>query len=656
MRGGGRGWRFVASVAVVVLTLSAALVAQRPPISEAGTGSKHEVKVSPRNGLLDFTGDGQYVGVRWSGFHRGDQMYMRECVRGATDPTSQCSSGSLDSACGSGCPGIPYLGESDRQGAGSSVAQVGFGLLNTRQNLDPIDGKSFTCDYQHRCSLFFLANDPNDLAHATEVHISFARPLEGCPTDVNELSGSGGSSAARLFLGFASATCDPPRKLGVQYILKTGPSAMEDFISGASAYAVTSDAPSGKQLKTLADAGRTTGYAPVAGSGMVFAYKAQDRITRSRITNLTLSPRLLAMIFTGQLQGWSDPELRKLNPHVNLPNLLVAIGRGDQCEETATMTRWMWENARSTWIKGGTNFPKGQNPFATGPTDLLPSAGKITLVTGANQEARSIAQGTPDANDFNQYGMIGYVDSSFAAQYSLSTVRIAYPNGKTVAATPKTIAAGIDAMKTDANGFRTPDVSSDNPKIWPMSTVSYEAVPQGTNDWQTPPKGSTLDGLAELIRYAVGPGARNLPGGYVPLPRDLKQQAFSVADQMRKLAPAPPPDDQGGTPPPPPFSSGPPPPIGDSGGGPLPQESIPPSVGDRSNPQTDGTETPGEIAAAQQIAVAGSGSRLILPITAGVGIIAGIVGFILLFGDRVVPVATSAASSVFRRKRSRGPS
>src|SRR5262249_55447098 len=222
--------------------------------------------------------------------------------------------------------------------SGSSIGQVGIGLLNTRQNLDPIDGRSFTCDFKHRCSLFFMPDDPNDLAHGVEVHISFARPPEACPTDVTQLSGSGGASARRLFLGFSSKMCDPPRKLGLQYILKSGEFAMDDFIDGASSYAVTAASPSGQQTKQLADAGRTTGYAPVAGSGMVFAFKMRDRITGSWIRSLTLSPRLLAMIFTGQLGGWSDAELKKLNPHVNFPPLLTAFGRGDECEETLTMT------------------------------------------------------------------------------------------------------------------------------------------------------------------------------------------------------------------------------------------------------------------------------------------------------------------------------
>src|SRR5215470_19793657 len=146
MRGAGRGWRLAAGVVLIVLAFSASLVAQLAPISEART--KPKVKVSPRHDLIDLTGVGEYVSVSWSGFHRGSQIYMRECQRGATDVTSQCVSGSLDSQCGGGCPGIPYMGESDRQGSGSSIGQVGIGLLNTRQNLDPIDGRSFTCDFK----------------------------------------------------------------------------------------------------------------------------------------------------------------------------------------------------------------------------------------------------------------------------------------------------------------------------------------------------------------------------------------------------------------------------------------------------------------------------------------------------------------------------
>ena len=77
------------------------------------------VKIQPRAGLLDFTGDGQFVNVTWSHLPRGSVLYLRECVRGATDPGSQCAQPGYTSTCGDACPGIETLGLSDKPDPGA---------------------------------------------------------------------------------------------------------------------------------------------------------------------------------------------------------------------------------------------------------------------------------------------------------------------------------------------------------------------------------------------------------------------------------------------------------------------------------------------------------------------------------------------------------
>ena len=137
------------------------------PLAAHGA-QKPTVRIQPRGGLLDFTGDGQFVSVTWSHFPRDSVLYLRECVRGATDPLSQCAQPGYTSTCGDACPGIQTLGLTDKDGTGSAVAQVAIGLINVKPNLDPIVGKTITCDYQNPCSLF-VGSDPFHLTSMKEL-------------------------------------------------------------------------------------------------------------------------------------------------------------------------------------------------------------------------------------------------------------------------------------------------------------------------------------------------------------------------------------------------------------------------------------------------------------------------------------------------------
>src|SRR5262245_10706594 len=500
------------------------VVVPAAPVGAAG----RDARISPRAGLLDFTGDGQFATVTWGGFPRKGSVYMRECVRNAREVASQCSQGGFYSTCGVSCPGAGFLGQSDGHGSGTGVAQIAIGDINTKQNLDPIDGLTFTCDFQHACSVFVMS-DPDDLKSAVELPISFAKPASACQEGGTFLSGSGGSAGFRMFLGWAADVCKAPTNLGLQYVLRTSRDALQDYVDGVSSYAVSSVELDKGQAGSLPT---DSAFAPVSASGLVFAYRIYDQESGRLITDLTLSPKSLAEIFTGQVGQWKDEEIARLNPHHTFPPFIGTIARGDASEETLLMTRWMWENARDEWIAGGKGSGIDPNPFSVGPTDLLPSLGQVALVTGARKEASVIARGEGDYVSTSTYGLIGYVDSSWAAQYELPTVKIRYDDGTTVAATPATIEAALATMDMSSQGVLEANVAIRDARAWPMPIVSYALVPYNAADAETPPDPSILSGLKTLLRYGLGPGQEHLPAGYVPLPHELSQQATCVAGSI----------------------------------------------------------------------------------------------------------------------------
>ena len=308
------------------------------------------------------------------------------------------------------------------------------------------------------------------------------------------------------------------------------------------------------------------------------------------------------------------------------------MGRGDANEDTLQMSRWMWANARKTWIAGGKGTKP--NPFATGPSDILPSLGQIDLVTGARGEARIIARGDGDVVSTSTYGWIGYVDSSWAASYQLPTVRIKYPNGKVVRATPKTIAKGIAHMVRDDQGILTPAFGRQDPTAWPIPTISYAAIPHGASRTKTPPSQEKAAAISSLLAFAVSQGQGSLPAGYVPLPAALRNQTKTLSAQIMKAPPTPPPAAT-----PPPATTPPPPPPAPPPVAPAPAPAPPPVGG--SPPPTGGS---GSGSGGRQLVVyvaptaepstlVAVSARMVLPSVVVAGIVALVLGSMLLFGS-----------------------
>jgi phosphate transport system substrate-binding protein len=623
---------------LVVFAPVAAFAAAHQAARSTAAAAAPSATITPHTGLLDFSGDGQFVTVDWSGFAPGSPAYMRECTRDATDITSQCSQGGVFSSCGLSCPGVAYLGATGKDGSGAGVGQVAIGIINSTENLDPIPGRSFTCDYQNECSLYVLS-DPFDLTTAIQVPVTFATPFDACPEGDAFTTGSGGEAAFRMFLGWSTQVCNPPQNVGLQYTLRPAQSAMQDYVDGFADYAVGPLGLDQDQQASLKKAGRTVAYAPVSLSAMVFAFHIFDQKTGNQVTNLVLSPDVLAKIFTGKIVQWNDPAIQKLNPGIHFPTFIAAITRGDANEESLTLTRWLWANARDTWVAGGVGTGITPNPLDVGPTNLIPSFGQVYLITGPAAEVNIVALGGSDFGSTSVYGTIGYVDSSWAAQYDLPTVKIRFDDGTTVAATPATITAALSHMTDCGSGLLQPDVTVRDSHVWPMPVVSYMAVPHDAQNSATPPSAGIATTLASVIRYGVGAGQEHVPAGYVPLPDSLKKQASDVAGTIMSGKPEPTPKPCTPPPPPPcqnncPPTNTPPPSVSPSVTPPASASPTPPVSSSPTPPVTLTTVV--EPPTSPPMMLAAARASVILPVMVLVGLLSMIVSPVLLLGEKGV--------------------
>lgn len=625
----------------VLAMVAAALLVPMVGGGIAGAATKEPtVTITPNTDLDDPFSDGQYVTVTWKNFPPNALVGAKQCVRGATDLT-QCSRPNLYSSCGYLCPGEWILGTSDRNGNGSGSLPIASGLVNVEQDrTTPVPGYTFRCDSDHPCDLW-VTTDTLDLSKGLFAPLAFQPPSDACVGSGGvSLLGVGTASGLRQFRTYAIDVCKPPDDVDLGYTLRVSGEAMDQYISGSAPFAVSSQAMSGVQRHILAVNGRTAGFAPVLGTGEVFGFRIFDPATYNQVTRLTLTPALLAKIFSGQLKSWNTPEIKRLNPGVAFPSTIAVIGRGDSCEESLNLTRWFWTSARGAWRDGGRGVPDGIDPY-TGPSDILPalatSRNPVNLLTGPQAVANTVRTGGPDFASITQYGTIGYMDSSVAEQYGLPTVRIKYPNGKTVIATPGTIRNAIAAMHPDDSGVYRPNYAVNTPSQWPMPVVSYMVIPHGARKSDSPPDQAIGNTIGDLVSYIVGPGQHDLARGYAPLPAPLVAQARTIVNQIWV---APPPNDGGDGHP---GGNGPPvgsnqPPVVNPG---PPLLDPPPTVSDPAIPPGPTTPSASPSTASFPVvvvppsALAATPWSKALPTAAIVGLASLVLGAYLLFGQRL---------------------
>ena len=166
-----------------------------------------------------------------------------------------------------------------------------------------------------------------------------------------------------------------------------------------------------------------------------------------QVTNLKLTPALVAQIFTGQISNWqASPEINRLNPHHVFPPTVFPLVRGDHSDANLVFTSWLTATAGSGLPKGwpgpGTDYPIKY---------LTPSQGIVGGDTLADAIADPIS--VANSNDYFAFGYIGFIDSSQAHYYGLPTARIQNAAGKFVAATPVAIRAAL------AHASETPTAS-----------------------------------------------------------------------------------------------------------------------------------------------------------------------------------------------------
>ncbi len=215
------------------------------------------------------------------------------------------------------------------------------------------------------------------------------------------------------------------------------------------------------------------------------------------VSNLKLTPTIIANMFQGTITKWNDPAITAANPGVSLPSTPVTIAvRSDSSGTTQNFALFLQTAVPSVWKLGATST-------IAWPHSARAGAGN----TGVAQVVKS----TP--------GAIGYVDYADAKASGLTWASVENSSGKFIE--PSSSASSASAGGVTVN----PDLTFH--AVWGSSPAAYPITYQTwVIVYQKQSSTAVVKMLQAYIGYLLGDGQKLLPSlGYAELPASIDQTA-----------------------------------------------------------------------------------------------------------------------------------
>ena len=168
--------------------------------------------------------------------------------------------------------------------------------------------------------------------------------------------------------------------------------------------------------------------------------------------NLKLTPELLSGIFLGEIKSWNDPEIKSINPDLNLPELsITVIHRADGSGTTWIFTDYL-DKISSDW-----HDRVGRGKAVSWPVGI----------GGKGNEGVAI-------NVQRIHGAIGYVEFAYALQNKLTYVLLKNKAGNFVSPTIDTFqSAAAYADWSNAPGFYLVLTDQPGKESWPITGATF---------------------------------------------------------------------------------------------------------------------------------------------------------------------------------------
>lgn len=211
--------------------------------------------------------------------------------------------------------------------------------------------------------------------------------------------------------------------------------------------------------------------------------------------DLVIDGPTLAKIYLGEITKWDDPAIKKLNPNVKLPSQAIAVvHRSDGSGTTFIFTNYLIKVSPDWKSKVGNNTSV-EWPVGIG-------------AKGNEGVSNNVGQAQ---------GSIGYVETAYAKQNNLTTMKMVNKDGKTVSATP----AAIQAAAANADWVGTPGfyvLLTDQPGAtsWPIAGATFILFHKQVKD------PAAAQEALKFFAWAYGNGGQMAQElDYIPMPANV---------------------------------------------------------------------------------------------------------------------------------------
>ena len=244
--------------------------------------------------------------------------------------------------------------------------------------------------------------------------------------------------------------------------------------------------------------GKKVLYFPILVGPITLSYNL------SGVSNLKLTPSVIAQIFSGKITNWDNSAITSINPGVKLPSEPITLAvRSDSSGTTQNFSLFLQTAAPSDWSLGSSSTIKWPSGARAG---------------NGNGGVAQIIKSTP--------GAIGYVDYTDAKAAGLSYASVKNKDGGYVA--PSTAGASASAAGvTVAPDLTFHAVWGSGAQAYPITYQTWVLV------YAQQPNANDASMLKAYIGYLLGAGQQLLPQlSYAALPSNIDSTAKAQLSQI----------------------------------------------------------------------------------------------------------------------------
>jgi ABC-type phosphate transport system substrate-binding protein len=493
-------------------------IAGVPLATPAGAAAPRTAEADPSTNLGD-----QVVHVTWQHFRptKADGSYSVSILECVARPTSVLRDCNVDETYPTSLTGNQAQGTTQKDGTGKAFIDVG-----TTARLPALG-----CTASKPCSLLVYENTPDGFdanklpAQRVVVPLQFRRSFGDCPPATHfDLKLESETSAAAAFYQWAADVCTGQGAFTLDVTNTSSNAARQQFFDKNVDIAVSSLPP---QQSELPPDPRPYTVTPVDLTGIVIAYNIVDPVTHQQITDMKLTPRLVARLLSssGVLTFFNDPEFKKLNPDHHWPVTASEAGvRAEKNGDTWIVTNWLDHNKQARdFLDGHDKYGVHVNSSWKNvkyPTDVFEArnaTGAYVPHTGEEGVALKLFYATEPAQSVasvpSDVGFMGVLDLPTARRFDLPTAQLTDGIGQpSVSATDQSIQAAYRLMTPTAKGFYVVPPALSDPDAYPLTKVDHALAPTSSD------APVTQERINYLLAYAKTTGQKDLPEGFAPFP------------------------------------------------------------------------------------------------------------------------------------------